>query len=462
MGNEGRREFLRALSLGPGVTASASLPGCGGGQVEAARPLDDSATRPSLLLDDRAFWEEIRQSFVRQAAATSFNVDERLMRLKAPMTAMRRRSDSAELMVERMRFASSLGAQTEELAFTSGASVGISRALTGVTWRQGDAVIHTDHEHPNTLAVLRSIQQFYGVALIEARLPRGQDANADAIVDVVEIAILDARRRGWTPTLLVWSSPTYQTGVMVPVTRMTRLARRYGLMTVCDGAHLLGMVDFRFSELDLDVLALSGHKWQCGPPLTGLLLTRASAHQQDAMRSAWHPLLPVIGGNAQAHQAEALDVEMQRMARTIGRRFGELAATSEWWDVIGRTRIESRMFALNRYLKTRIVDAWGPAGVLSPMSDPELESAITAFDPFPDRVPRAPQRTYLRFVERMRADHAFVVRSVELPRRRDEEDRSWAIRICTPIWIDTKDVDDLVDAMRGLSSAMLAEEASGA
>ena len=60
----------------------------------------------------------------------------------------------------------------------------------------------------------------------------------------------------------------------MPVKELCALAQQHGIITLIDGAHAPGMIDFNLHDLGCDFYAGSLHKWLCGPPGTGVLYIR--------------------------------------------------------------------------------------------------------------------------------------------------------------------------------------------
>ena len=101
------------------------------------------------------------------------------------------------------------------------------------------------------------------------RLPA--PADHDAAVAAVDRAL---RRRAPGPALLVVSGASNVTGELWPVARLARLARSRGARTVLDAAQLAPHRAFSIAELDVDYVALSGHKLYA-PYGAGALVGRA-------------------------------------------------------------------------------------------------------------------------------------------------------------------------------------------
>jgi L-cysteine/cystine lyase len=61
---------------------------------------------------------------------------------------------------------------------------------------------------------------------------------------------------------------------VLPLRDIAELARRHGLLVIVDGAQSAGQVPVDLHALGIDVYAMAGQKWLCGPEGTGLLYVR--------------------------------------------------------------------------------------------------------------------------------------------------------------------------------------------
>jgi selenocysteine lyase/cysteine desulfurase len=72
------------------------------------------------------------------------------------------------------------------------------------------------------------------------------------------------------------------TGQILPVAKVTNMARQHGIPVIVDGAHSLAHFDFTIAELQCDYYATSLHKWLFAPHGTGLLYVR-----RDKIAGLW-------------------------------------------------------------------------------------------------------------------------------------------------------------------------------
>lgn len=156
------------------------------------------------------------------------------------------------------------GADADEMALTHSASEGLNIALSGLTWRAGDEVITTVEEHPALLLPLALLSHRYGVVTRYAPI-----TDDDRDVCETLAALISRRTRAIALSHVLWS-----TGEVLPLREIVELARRHGLMVIVDGAQSAGQVPIDLHTLDVDVYAMAGQKWLCGPEGSGLVYVR--------------------------------------------------------------------------------------------------------------------------------------------------------------------------------------------
>lgn len=446
----GRRSFLRFLSLGAGGAVIGGAFACG--RSAAAVP---AVTKASALVGDQIFWNSIKDSFTRSTREIVLNVDAGTVVPKTALSALNRgRSLNGDksfapggfttLPTQRGAIGTILGAHPDDVALVNGATEGLVHALIGLSWQKDDVIFYTDHEHPNVISAIKSLEFIHKIFTVKIALPTSPLTTAAKIAEAVEAQVARRRPSKRAMCALVWSSPTYQTGLMLPIMRMAQIARKYDMVSICDAAHLMGMASIDFSRLDVDFLATCGHKWQCGPNLTAALLRNPRMAQKWSFnRSNSHQALSV--------DARTFGAKVSYTAMSSVAKFDSLIASCTLWDEIGRAKIEAYSLSLGAYLKSRLEQVWGTNSLRSPLKDPELLSGITSFDPFINSPLARQPAIHKNFVDRLRRDHGFIVRAVALPSNGEVVS---AIRISTPLWIQHDDVDRLVGAMYSLSKQM--------
>ena len=160
--------------------------------------------------------------------------------------------------------ASIFGTDADEIALTHSATEGLGTALMGMTWNPGDEVVTTFEEHPGLMLPLALLARRFGVITRYADFGDGACGVVEALARQIS-----SRTRVIALSHVLWS-----TGAVLPLREISELARRHHLMVLVDGAQSAGQVPVDLHALDVDVYAMAGQKWLCGPEATGLLYVR--------------------------------------------------------------------------------------------------------------------------------------------------------------------------------------------
>lgn len=450
-----RRSFLALLgSAGAGAMLA------GGAQAQGV------GAGAAALKNDAEFWKSIRNVFTTNPRVKFMNIGtagsmpievQEVLNTENRRTARECLSGYGNFRAIREQIAPGFGVDADEIAISGNTSDGMCHALLGLTWERGDEIVTTNHEHGGGNAPMALLQDRFGVVIKRVTVPVGNNQKAEDYVELFTRAITPKTKA------LVWSSPTYKTGTMLPVKMLAKLASDRGLISICDGAHLPGMMNYNYRELGLDFMAGAAHKWQCGPLGTGILYVRNKVNPQFNPRPlpVYYPAVtsnyPATGGlPARATGPKETD-DLAARIQSCGSRnvpvYAGVAKACEVWDRMGRAKVEAYTLALSAYLKEKIVAKWGVESLYSPKDDPRLVCALTGFNPMRRPADITDKAKSDAFVKRMLDEYGFVIRNVNFPVPGQDKEH-FGVRISTHVWTNVAEIDQLVDAMWELSNKM--------
>ena len=239
---------------------------------------------------------------------------------------------AAEDAVEKAReeVASLLGAHPKEIIWTSGATESDNLAIKGIAHfyqERGKHIITSKIEHKAVIDACRALE----VDGFEVTyLTPGRDGLIS--VDQVEAAMRD-------DTILVsLMHVNNELGVINPIKEIGALTRERKVFFHCDAVQSIGRLPFDVNELNVDLVAISGHKLY-GPKGVGALYVRRKPRVR---------LAPIIhgGGHERGFRSGTLNVP-----GIVG--FGKACALAE----AEMLEEDKRVAALRDRLHKKITDA---------------------------------------------------------------------------------------------------------
>ena len=215
----------------------------------------------------------------------------------------------------REKMASLLGAQPDEILFTSCGSESDNTAVWSALQTQPEKrrIITTRVEHPAILSVCQYWErQGYHVTYL--------GVNAKGRLDLDEYAAALSEDTALVSVMMA----NNEVGNIYPVTRMAEMAREKGVLFHTDAVQAVGKVPFRLSETAIDMLSLSGHKLHA-PKGIGVLYIRKGVrfrpflrggHQERGRRAGTENVPYIVGmGEAARLAAANMDAERRDVAR---------------------------------------------------------------------------------------------------------------------------------------------------
>jgi selenocysteine lyase/cysteine desulfurase len=319
----------------------------------------------------------------------------------------------------RAKLAAFIHAAPEEVVLSHNTTEGLNFVTVGLDMKEGDEVVVSNMEHPGSINPWKLKQKRYGIVIKE--VPFGVPTKSvDEVVGSIAAAITPRTR------IISLGHTVYVTGLITPFKEISKMAREKGVLVMADSAHGLGMLDLNMAEMGIDFFASSPYKWLGAPTGIGLFFVRKET--QDKL---WPTI--VTGGWDTYKDARKFETHGQDADALVF----ALDEALNFQNAIGRARIERRIKSLAGLLKQGLRKITG-VKIHTP-DDPYLSGGLTAFSVEgvePERI-----------VDYVREKYNIVVRTIG-----SKEAGTSAVRVSTPIYITTRDIDNLVEGVRSLAA----------
>jgi cysteine desulfurase len=179
----------------------------------------------------------------------------------------------------RSKVAALLGAENDEIIFTSGGSEANNLALKGVAWAlkaEGEHIITSAVEHPAIVGPCRFLE---GLGFKVSILPVDRFGRIDP----------DDMRRAITPRTVLVSimHANNEVGTIQPIAEVSRIACEHGVLLHTDAAQSVGKIATNANALGVHLLTIAGHKVYA-PKGVGALYVRRGTPLEPLIHGAGH------------------------------------------------------------------------------------------------------------------------------------------------------------------------------
>ena len=370
-----RRRFAHLLALSgtaamlPGVALANTAPRA------AELDLASEPLPPTPLEPDEAYWRAVRAKFLVPRDVGFFNAAnlcpmplpvleaiEKNMRAYEVMPSPEARSALMQGREEaRKLLAQALRVTPEEIVITRNTTESNNFVSSGLTLGPGDEVIISADNHPSNLAAWRQKSARYGFTVVTVETPTSHPGPA---------GYLEVFARAFTPRtrVLAVTYVSSNSGDMLPVAELCRVARERNVLSLIDSAQAFGVIDVDLGAMKPDFFTGSMHKWPCGPKEKGVLYINRAVHDRIA------PTIVGLYGGA-VGISRTFEAEGQRDDASIA----AVVEALKFQGAIGRDVIEARARSLARHLTTELGKLEGVRLYTDPA--PDRSAAIVVFRP---------------------------------------------------------------------------------
>ena len=381
-------DFVSRRALIGALGAGALLPALSGAQTFTSANVPAGSRelwswmRAQLVLDPDLVWLDTAGSgpSLRAVMAREYRSRER-------QSHDFRRYQASVLGAETLRgalgaVAAFLGAEPDEIAFTTGSAEALGIAARGLDLQPGDEVLAGTQERAASLGPWRIEAARRGIKLVDLP-PAGVPASPEAILGRYAGAITPRTK------VLLLSHVQATDGTLMPVREICTLARSNGIFTIVDGAMAPGHVDSRLADLGCDAYATAFHRWVNASWGIGALYVR-----RDAQARLWPASDTGSDPGAQGRYGAS--------GRHLGPAIDGLGIALEFQQAVNRARIGARIRELATYLRLQLAALPG-VEIVSP-SHPALATGILSL--------RIPHRSHGEVARALALEHNVVVAHV--------------------------------------------------
>jgi len=301
------------------------------------------------LAMDEDYWSIIQQSYTTSPALINLNnggvspsprivqdAVERFNKMtnEGPSYYMWRILDQGREPL-RDKLAQLAGADPEEIAVNRNATEALNTVIFGLNLKAGDEIIGTKQDYPNMINAWRQRAQRDGIVYnqISFQFPIEND---EEIVAGFEKAITPKTKIIHITHIINWI------GQILPVKKITDMAKKHGIETIVDGAHSFGLLDYKIPDLGCDYYGTSLHKFLSAPIGSGMLWIK-----KEKIEKIWPLVCNDKPNGTDIRKFETLGTRSFPIEQGIGEAVN-------FQNGIGSKRKEERIRYLKNYWATRV------------------------------------------------------------------------------------------------------------
>ncbi len=153
--------------------------------------------------------------------------------------------------------------RSSRVVFTSNTTEALNIAIKGIL-SEGDEVITTPLEHNSVLRPLFSLKKSKAIEI------KFIDCEKDGSFDPYSVEKLITKKT----KLIVLTHSSNVIGTITPVKEVFSICKKHKIYTLLDAAQTAGVIPIDVMAMNIDMLAVAGHKCLMGPQGTGILYVK--------------------------------------------------------------------------------------------------------------------------------------------------------------------------------------------
>jgi len=186
-----------------------------------------------------------------------------------------------ELNSARVSLADYLACDANDVVFMTNPSYGINTIAKSIHLNKGDEILTTNLEYGAMDRTWNYYCNKAGAKYVQQEIKFPIKSKAH---------FLEQLWKGYTSKtkIIFISHITSSTGLILPVEEIIVEAKKRGLLTIIDGAHVPGQLSLNLTELGADIYVGACHKWMMGPKGSSFLyVNKKHQHWVDPLLISW-------------------------------------------------------------------------------------------------------------------------------------------------------------------------------
>ena len=419
-----KRQFIKDL-----VLTGIAMPLGFSGMAKAFA--NHEAQSPSVLAEDNAFWEKIRQQYILKPDYINLENGyynflpqpilnkyiEHIKEINYQGSYYMRTVQWENKQKSVIALSEIAGCSPDELIITRNTTESLDTIIGGIHWQAGDEAIMAEQDYGAMLDMFKLVSERHGVVNKMISVPNHPKDDAE-IVDLYKNAITPK-----TKVILV-SHMINITGQILPIKKISEMAHQYGVQVMVDGAHAFAHIQFSIADLGCDYYAASLHKWLSVPLGAGILFVK-----KEHIKNIW----PLFGDNEKDQN------KIKRINHTGTHPVHTdltIPDSIAYYQMIGPAKKEARLRYLQQYWTSKVKD--NSNIILNTPSTPDRSCAISNVG-IKNMKPAI-------LAERLMKEHKIFTVAIDYANVQ-------GCRITPNLYTTTKELDVFVAALNSLSKA---------
>ena len=419
-----KRQFIKDL-----VLTGIAMPLGFSGMAKAFA--NHEAQSPSVLAEDNAFWEQIRQQYILKPDYINLENGyynflpqpilnkyiEHIKEINYQGSYYMRTVQWENKQKSVIALSEIAGCSPDELIITRNTTESLDTIIGGIHWQAGDEAIMAEQDYGAMLDMFKLVSERHGVVNKMISVPNHPKDDAE-IVDLYKNAITPK-----TKVILV-SHMINITGQILPIKKISEMAHQYGVQVMVDGAHAFAHIQFSIADLGCDYYAASLHKWLSVPLGAGILFVK-----KEHIKNIW----PLFGDNEKDQN------KIKRINHTGTHPVHTdltIPDSIAYYQMIGPAKKEARLRYLQQYWTSKVKD--NSNIILNTPSTPDRSCAISNVG-IKNMKPAI-------LAERLMKEHKIFTVAIDYANVQ-------GCRITPNLYTTTKELDVFVAALNSLSKA---------